>query len=49
MEGYGKCHDAGAMLFMDFRRHHSGVWAGAAPRRVPFFGPSRAYALASRG
>ena len=39
VEGYGRCHDADAMLFMDFRRHHSGVWNDAAPRRVPLSCP----------
>ena len=34
MEGYDKVYDGSSMLFMDFRRHHSGVWAGAAPRRA---------------
>ncbi len=32
VEGYDKVYDGSSMLFMDFRRHHSGVWAGTAPR-----------------
>ena len=32
MEGYSDVYDGSSMLFMDFRRHHSGVWAGTAPR-----------------
>ena len=32
MEGYSDVYDGNSMLFMDFRRHHSGVWAGTAPR-----------------
>ena len=31
--GYGERYDPRSMLFMDFRRHHSGAWAGAAHRR----------------
>jgi hypothetical protein len=26
VEGYGDAYDPQAMLFMDFRRHHTGVW-----------------------
>lgn len=32
VEGYEDAYDASSMLFMDFRRHHSGTWRGAAPR-----------------
>jgi len=35
VEGYSEVYDGSSMLFMDFRRHHSGVWAGAAPRCIP--------------
>lgn len=34
VEGYEDAYDASSMLFMDFRRHHSGTWRGAAPRCV---------------
>src|SRR5690242_15911281 len=29
-EEYSQAYDPGLMLFMDFRRHHSGSWDGAA-------------------
>lgn len=29
VEGYEEAYDAASMLFMDFRRHHTGVWASA--------------------
>ena len=32
VEGYSEVYDGNSMLFMDFRRHHSGLWAGTAPR-----------------
>lgn len=32
IEGYEGVYDEHSMLFMDFRRHHSGVWDGGAPR-----------------
>ncbi|KAI8474141.1 MAG: lycopene cyclase protein-domain-containing protein [Monoraphidium minutum] len=32
VEGYGGAYDPEAMLFMDYRRHHTGVWEGSAPR-----------------
>ncbi len=35
LEGYSEKYDGDAMLFMDFRRHHSGVWDGAASRWAP--------------
>lgn len=35
VEGYSGAYDDSSMLFMDFRRHHSGVWGGAAGRLVP--------------
>ena len=35
VEGYSDVYDGNSMLFMDFRRHHSGVWAGTAPRCSP--------------
>ena len=44
VEGYGDAYDAKSMLFMDFRRHHSGLWPSTvskcgspgslAPRRI---------------
>jgi lycopene epsilon-cyclase len=30
-----RAHDPDAMLFMDFRRHHVGVWDGTAPALAP--------------
>ena len=32
VEGYEDAYDAESMLFMDFRRHHSGISQGTAPR-----------------
>lgn len=32
VEGYAEGYNPELMLFMDFRRHHSGVFPGAAPR-----------------
>ena len=32
LEGYEEKYDGSTMLFMDFRRHHSGLWDGTAPR-----------------
>nr|QBY35646.1 lycopene epsilon-cyclase [Dunaliella salina] len=32
VENYDQVYPAGEMLFMDFRRHHTGVWDGAASR-----------------
>ncbi len=32
VEGYGQAYDPNLMLFMDFRRHHTGVWDGTASR-----------------
>ena len=29
---YGGAYDPDAMVFMDYRRHHTGVWEGSAPR-----------------
>jgi len=26
VEGYNEAYDPKSMLFMDFRRHHSGLW-----------------------
>lgn len=34
VQGYGDGYDPQSMLFMDFRRHHSGIWDGTAPRYV---------------
>jgi lycopene epsilon-cyclase len=30
VEGYNDAYDSASMLFMDYRRHHSGLWDGAA-------------------
>lgn len=30
VEGYAGAYDPQLMLFMDYRRHHSGLWDGAA-------------------
>eukprot|EP00887_Chlorella_sp_A99_P002802 scaffold6.g2802.t1 len=35
VEGYDAVYDPQAMLFMDFRRHHTGLHGGAARRLVP--------------
>lgn len=32
VEGYGEAYDETSMLFMDFRRHHTGVWTDAGKR-----------------
>lgn len=32
VEGYANGYDPDAMLFMDFRRHHTGLWGRTAPR-----------------
>lgn len=32
LESYRDKYDGDTMLFMDFRRHHSGLWDGTAPR-----------------
>ena len=32
VEGYENNYDGESMLFMDFRRHHTGLWPDAAPR-----------------
>ncbi|KAF5830519.1 lycopene cyclase protein-domain-containing protein [Dunaliella salina] len=32
VENYDQVYPTGEMLFMDFRRHHTGVWDGAASR-----------------
>lgn len=34
VEGYEDSYDEQSMLFMDFRRHHTGVWPNTAPRCV---------------
>ena len=33
VEGYDDSYDASSMLFMDFRRHHSGLWNQTAARQ----------------
>ncbi|CAG9463940.1 unnamed protein product [Pedinophyceae sp. YPF-701] len=37
VEGYGEAYRGheGKMLFMDYRRHHTGVWPGCATKLVP--------------
>mmetsp|Transcript_17062 Transcript_17062/g.50951 ORF Transcript_17062/g.50951 Transcript_17062/m.50951 type:complete len:580 (+) Transcript_17062:168-1907(+) len=35
VEGYSDRYDPESMLFMDFRRHHTGLWNETAPRLVP--------------
>lgn len=35
IEGYGDAYDSAAMLFMDYRRHHSGLYPGTALRQRP--------------
>lgn len=30
VEGYEDAFDADSMLFMDYRRHHTGLWPGTA-------------------
>ena len=32
VEGYEGMYDASRMVFMDYRRHHTGVWEGTAPK-----------------
>ena len=32
VEGYEKAYDSSVMLFMDYRRHHTGLWNGTAIR-----------------
>ena len=32
VEGYAEHYDPNSMLFMDFRRHHSGLWPDTASR-----------------
>ena len=34
VEGYADGYDPDSMLFMDFRRHHTGLWNSTAPRLV---------------
>lgn len=34
VKGYGDAYDADSMLFMDYRRHHSGLYPGTALRQV---------------
>jgi hypothetical protein len=52
VEGYSQAYDATNMLFMDYRRHHSGLWEGAARHleqggRVLTCGSDRALTAAS--
>ena len=37
LEGYEERYDGDTMLFMDFRRHHSGLWDGTAPKYAATF------------
>jgi lycopene epsilon-cyclase len=39
VEGYADGYDPDSMLFMDFRRHHTGLWNSTAPRSVLWVGP----------
>ncbi len=32
VEGYPEAYNSELMLFMDFRRHHSGIWESTAKR-----------------
>lgn len=32
LEGYGDRYPGDKMLFMDYRRHHTGLWPSSAPR-----------------
>lgn len=34
VQGYEESYDGESMLFMDFRRHHTGVWPNTAARYV---------------
>ena len=36
VEGYEDNYDAESMLFMDFRRHHTGLWPDTATRCLPY-------------
>ncbi|KAK9814677.1 hypothetical protein WJX72_009604 [[Myrmecia] bisecta] len=35
VEGYNGVYDSSALLFMDFRRHHTGLWPNSAHRLTP--------------
>jgi len=37
LEGYEEKYDGDTMLFMDFRRHHSGLWDGTAPKYAAIY------------
>lgn len=41
LEGFEEKYDGSTMLFMDFRRHHSGLWDGTAPRWESIGPPGR--------
>eukprot|EP00884_Botryococcus_braunii_P003734 jgi/Botrbrau1/13361/Bobra.0158s0014.1 len=45
VEGYEEVYDPNAMLFMDFRRHHTGVWDSTANRLKPGLHPAGADGL----
>ena len=32
VEGYDERYEGDSMLFMDYRRHHTGLWPGTAPK-----------------
>ena len=34
VEGYENSYNPKSMLFMDFRRHHSGLWPSTVPKCV---------------
>lgn len=49
VEGYGDAFDPGAMLFMDYRRHHTGLYPGTARRQRPGQHPNGAAGLWGTG
>ena len=36
VEGYDELYGGDSMLFMDYRRHHTGLWSGTAPKYAAF-------------
>uniref|UniRef100_A0A383W7L8 Lycopene epsilon cyclase n=1 Tax=Tetradesmus obliquus TaxID=3088 RepID=A0A383W7L8_TETOB len=40
VQGYHEAYDSSSMLFMDYRRHHSGLWDGAARHLEPGLHPN---------
>ena len=41
VEGYDEAYDPNSMLFMDFRRHHTGLWDGGARRWAVWDGENK--------